>query len=157
MIGIVVVSHSSRLAEGVVELAREMGGAEVAVEAAGGLGLPPASEALGNRRPEVAERTGGATLGTSATEVLAAIERAWSDDGVLVLMDLGSAVLSSETALDLLGPGGQLLRTSPAARADVDWGREFLWSRAGTIYSGSSEVQRNIIAKRVLNLPQDAR
>src|SRR5438128_12304880 len=71
MIGIVVVSHSSRLAEGVVELAREMGGAEVAVEAAGGLGLPPASEALGNRRPEVAERTGGATLGTSATEVLA--------------------------------------------------------------------------------------
>jgi len=62
-----------------------------------------------------------------------------------------------ETALDLLGPGGQLLRSSPAARADVDWAREFLWSRAGTIYSGSSEVQRNIIAKRVLNLPQDAR
>jgi len=62
-----------------------------------------------------------------------------------------------ETALDLLGPGGQLLRSSPAARADVDWAREFLWSRAGTIYSGSSEVQRNIIAKRVLNLPHDAR
>src|SRR6266480_41227 len=53
-----------------------------------------------------------------------------------------------ETALDLLGPAGQLLRTNPAARADVDWAREFLWSRAGTIYSGSSEVQRNIIAKR---------
>src|SRR5689334_5715519 len=62
-----------------------------------------------------------------------------------------------DTALDLLGPGGQLLRTSPDARADVDWAREFLWSRAGTIYSGSSEIQRNIIAKRVLNLPQDAR
>jgi alkylation response protein AidB-like acyl-CoA dehydrogenase len=62
-----------------------------------------------------------------------------------------------ETALDLLGPGGQLLRSSPGARPDVDWAREFLWSRAGTIYSGSSEVQRNIIAKRVLNLPQDAR
>jgi alkylation response protein AidB-like acyl-CoA dehydrogenase len=39
----------------------------------------------------------------------------------------------------------------------VDWAREFLWSRAGTIYSGSSEIQRNIIAKRVLNLPQDPR
>jgi alkylation response protein AidB-like acyl-CoA dehydrogenase len=62
-----------------------------------------------------------------------------------------------ETALDLLGAGGQLLRTSPAARDDVDWAREFLWSRAGTIYSGSSEIQRNIIAKRVLNLPQDGR
>ena len=59
-----------------------------------------------------------------------------------------------ETALDILGAGGQLLRSSDAARTDVDWEREFLWSRAGTIYSGSSEIQRNIIAKRVLNLPQ---
>jgi alkylation response protein AidB-like acyl-CoA dehydrogenase len=59
-----------------------------------------------------------------------------------------------ETALDLLGPGGQLLRTSPGALHDVDWAREFLWARAGTIYAGSSEVQRNIIAKRVLGLPQ---
>ena len=62
-----------------------------------------------------------------------------------------------ETALDLLGPGGQLVRSSRHALADVDWAREFLFSRAGTIYSGSSEVQRNIIAKRVLNLPQDGR
>src|SRR5262245_34571545 len=62
-----------------------------------------------------------------------------------------------ETALDLLGPAGQLLRQSPHARPDVDWAREFLWSRAGTIYSGSSEIQRNIIAKRVLGLPQDPR
>jgi len=62
-----------------------------------------------------------------------------------------------ETALDILGPGGQLVRTSAEARPDVDWSREFLWSRAGTIYSGSSEVQRNIISKRVLNLPQEGR
>ena len=62
-----------------------------------------------------------------------------------------------ETALDILGPGGQLLRTSAEARPDVDWSREFLWSRAGTIYSGSSEIQRNIIAKRVLNLPTEGR
>ena len=59
-----------------------------------------------------------------------------------------------ETALDLLGPGGQLLRSSPEARPDVDWAREFLWSRAATIFSGSSEVQRNILAKRALGLPQ---
>jgi len=62
-----------------------------------------------------------------------------------------------EAALDILGPGGQLLRTSPSARSDVDWAREFLWSRAGTIYSGSSEIQRNIVAKRVLNLPTEGR
>jgi alkylation response protein AidB-like acyl-CoA dehydrogenase len=62
-----------------------------------------------------------------------------------------------DAALDVLGPGGQLLRTSARARADVDWAREYLWSRAGTIYSGSSEIQRNIISKRVLNLPQDGK
>jgi alkylation response protein AidB-like acyl-CoA dehydrogenase len=62
-----------------------------------------------------------------------------------------------ETALDLLGPGGHLLRHAPGARDEVDWAREWLWSRAGTIYSGSSEVQRNIIAKRVLELPQEGR
>ncbi|MBI1814528.1 MAG: acyl-CoA dehydrogenase family protein [Deltaproteobacteria bacterium] len=59
-----------------------------------------------------------------------------------------------DVALDLLGPGGLLERSSAEARADVDWAREFLWARAGTIYSGSSEIQRNIISKRVLNLPQ---
>ncbi len=62
-----------------------------------------------------------------------------------------------ETALDILGAGGQLLRTSAEARPDVDWTREYLWARAGTIYSGSSEIQRNIIAKRVLNLPTEGR
>jgi alkylation response protein AidB-like acyl-CoA dehydrogenase len=62
-----------------------------------------------------------------------------------------------ETALDLLGPGGQLLRGSDLSRSEVDWGREFLWSRAETIFSGSSEVQRNILAKRALALPEGPR
>ena len=59
-----------------------------------------------------------------------------------------------ETALDLLGPGGQLLRSSPLA-PQADWARDFLWSRAETIFSGSSEVQRNILAKRALGLPDN--
>jgi alkylation response protein AidB-like acyl-CoA dehydrogenase len=62
-----------------------------------------------------------------------------------------------ETALDLLGPGAQLLRSAPEARSDVDWARDFLWSRAETIFSGSSEVQRNILAKRALGLPDSGR
>ena len=41
-------------------------------------------------------------IGTDAVMVMEAIERAWTDDGVLVLMDLGSAVLSAEMALDLM-------------------------------------------------------
>ena len=84
MVGIVVVSHSSAIAQGVVELAREMGGEGVAIEAAGGLDEP------------------GNPIGTDAVLVLAAIEKADSGDGVLVLMDLGSAVMSAEVALDML-------------------------------------------------------
>jgi multiphosphoryl transfer protein len=82
----VIVSHSAALAGGVVELAREMGGAELAIEPAGGLDAPEPA------------------LGTDAMRVLGAIERAESGDGVLVLMDLGSAVLSAELALDLVAP-----------------------------------------------------
>jgi multiphosphoryl transfer protein len=84
VVGIVVVSHSAALAEGVVTLAREMGGEELALEAAGGMEEPGA-------------------LGTDAERVRAAIERAMSDDGVLVLMDLGSALMSAEFAIDMLG------------------------------------------------------
>ena len=84
MVGIVIVSHSAALAEGTVELARAMAGPEVAIEAAGGLELP------------------GRPVGTDAALVAKAIDRAWSDEGVLVLMDLGSAVLSAEMALELL-------------------------------------------------------
>ena len=94
MVGIVIVSHSHRIAEGVVELAREMGGSEVRLETAGGLESTDDGGASGaSEHP----------IGTDAVLVMQAIERAWSDDGVLVLMDLGSAVLSAELALDLLG------------------------------------------------------
>jgi alkylation response protein AidB-like acyl-CoA dehydrogenase len=57
-------------------------------------------------------------------------------------------------ALELLGPGAHLRRFHVKAPGDVDWQRDFLYSRAETIFSGSSEIQRNIIAKRVLALPQ---
>jgi alkylation response protein AidB-like acyl-CoA dehydrogenase len=59
----------------------------------------------------------------------------------------------TDTALDLLGPQAQLHAKAARARSEVDWAYQYLWSRAGTIYSGSSEIQRNIIAKRVLRMP----
>jgi len=85
MVGIVIVSHSAKLATGVRELAAEMAGPDVKLELAGGLAEAGA-------------------LGTDAVLVAEAIGRADSGDGVLVLMDLGSAVLSAETALDFLTP-----------------------------------------------------
>ena len=94
MVGLVIVSHSAALAEGVVALAREMGGEEVAIEAAGGM-------------------EDGA-IGTDAERVRAAIERARSDDGVLVLMDLGSALMSAEIAVEMADPDGGPIRLSDA-------------------------------------------
>jgi PTS hybrid protein len=83
LVGIVVVSHSAQIAAGTVELARQMAGDDVHIEAAGGM-------------PD-------GTLGTDAAEIMAAISAANSGAGVLVLMDLGSAVLATQTALELLG------------------------------------------------------
>ncbi len=62
----------------------------------------------------------------------------------------------ADTALDLLGPQAQLTVRAPHARPEMDWAYEAQWCRAGTIYAGSSEIQRNILSKRVLQLP-DAR
>lgn len=82
MVGLVLVSHSPSLAAGVAELVRQVAGPDLPLALAAGV---------------------EDSLGTSATAVLAALE-AMPAEGVVVLMDLGSAVLSAETALDLLDP-----------------------------------------------------
>jgi multiphosphoryl transfer protein len=84
VVGIVVVSHSRRLAEAAVELALQMV-----------RGTPPPIE--------VAAGLDGHVLGTDAARVKEAIDRVASSEGVLILMDLGSAVLSAELALELRG------------------------------------------------------
>lgn len=88
MIGIVAVSHSARLGEAALELALQMvhdGGVRVKVAAGAGV-----------------DADGVPILGTDAVAVAAAIDELAADcDGVLVLMDLGSAVLSAELALEL--------------------------------------------------------
>ncbi|MBI2821721.1 MAG: acyl-CoA dehydrogenase family protein [Acidobacteria bacterium] len=59
----------------------------------------------------------------------------------------------ADTALELLGLQAHLLVKSRYARPEMDWGHEAVWCRAVTVYAGSSEIQRNIIAKRLLKLP----
>ena len=59
-----------------------------------------------------------------------------------------------ETAMEMQGPYSQLTKGTKWAVDDGRWQREYLWSRAGTIYAGSSEIQRNIIALRVLGMPR---
>ncbi|HEX2313698.1 MAG TPA: dihydroxyacetone kinase phosphoryl donor subunit DhaM [Thermomonospora sp.] len=79
-VGIVVISHSRRLAEGVAELARELGVHQVRVEAAGG------------------DADGG--LGTSIDLVEKAVRAADDGTGVVLLADLGGAVLTAKTYVE---------------------------------------------------------
>lgn len=59
-----------------------------------------------------------------------------------------------ELAMDVLGPAGTV--TGPGYDLD-EWQRLWLFSRADTIYGGSDEIQRNVIAERVLGLPKEPR
>jgi phosphoenolpyruvate---glycerone phosphotransferase subunit DhaM len=81
-VGIVIVSHSPKVAEGAADMVREMVGQEVQVAHCGG-------------NPD-----GG--LGTDVAAIQAAIERVFSPAGVAVLVDLGGAETNSEMAIELL-------------------------------------------------------
>lgn len=80
MVGLVIVSHSANAAEGIADVAAEMGG-DTAIEAAGGDG------------------DGG--IGTDADRISDALAAADDGDGVVVLVDLGSAVMNAEVAIEL--------------------------------------------------------
>jgi len=81
-VGIVIVSHSPKIAEGAADMVRQMVGDSVPLAWTGG-------------NPE-----GG--LGTDVAAIIAAIGRAWSDAGVAVLVDLGGAETNSEMAIEML-------------------------------------------------------
>ncbi len=82
MVGLVIVSHSPKIAEGIRDLALQMTPAGIPLALVGGLS------------------TG--ELGTNPEQVLEAINQVYSDDGVLILFDLGSAFMSAETAVEFL-------------------------------------------------------
>jgi phosphocarrier protein FPr len=82
MIGLVLVSHSAKLAEGVREIAEQMTGGRVPIAVAGGF------------------NDADHPIGTDPMKVHAAVESVYSQDGVIVFMDLGSALMSAESALE---------------------------------------------------------
>jgi PTS hybrid protein len=99
VVGIVLVSHSSEIASGLAELAGQMAGDEVPIEAVGG-------------GPD-----GG--LGTNGDLVREALKRADAGSGVVVLGDLGSAILTVRHVLDRNGNGHVRLVDAPFVEGAV--------------------------------------
>jgi phosphocarrier protein FPr len=115
MVGLVIVSHSRALADALVGLLRQVASAELPLAVAAG---------IGEDRSE---------FGTDAVEIMEAIQSVYSEAGVLVLMDLGSAVLSAKMAPDLLPPemidkiricGGPLVEGAIAAAVQIGIGSD---------------------------------
>ena len=81
-VGIVIVSHSPKVAEGAADMVRQMVGNDVPLAWTGG------------------NLAGG--LGTSFEAIADAIQKAWSDAGVAIFVDLGGAETNSEMAIEML-------------------------------------------------------
>lgn len=81
MVGIVIVSHSSKAAEGIKELVSQMS-VDGKIATAGG--------------------TADGRLGTDVEKIMSAINEVYSEDGVLILFDLGSAYMNAEMAMECL-------------------------------------------------------
>jgi len=63
-------------------------------------------------------------------------------------------LLIHQTAMNILGSSGELLASAPLAEERAYWLEGFLFAQAGPIYAGANEIQRNIVAERVLGLPR---
>ena len=81
MVSLVLISHSEKIAEGLKELVSQMSG-DVKIGVAGG--------------------TDDGRIGTDPMKIMSAIEDVYSDDGVLIFYDLGSALMNAELALDMM-------------------------------------------------------
>lgn len=130
MIGIVVVSHSRALAEAAVGLATEMTDAD--------------------SRPviEVAAGLDADTFGTDAAAVAESITRADGGEGVLVLLDLGSAVLSAEMALEFLDPEtARTVRLSSAPLVEGLVGAVVAAGAGADLQTAAAEAEQGLTAK----------
>jgi dihydroxyacetone kinase phosphotransfer subunit len=93
MVNLLIVSHSAQLAAGVKEFADQVAGERIKIAAAGG--------------------AADGSLGTSVERIQDGLRQIASPDGVLVLVDIGSAVLSVETAIEDMGITGVQISDAP--------------------------------------------
>ena len=82
MIGIVIISHSIKIAEGIIDLCNEMVGDNIKIIPAGG--------------------SSDGRIGTDPIKIKEAIEKAYDGDGVVILADIGSSLMNADMAMELL-------------------------------------------------------
>lgn len=128
MVGIVVVSHSAPLAEAAVALAMQMVS-----------GVPPTIV--------IASGTSDGRIGTDATRVAAAIDSLPEGEPAIVIMDLGSAVLSAEMSIEFLQNSSREIRMSSAPFVEGILAAVVRASGGGTLAEVASDAENALIAK----------
>ncbi len=131
MVGLVLVSHSRKLAESVRELVLQMTSSDFPVAVAAG---------VGDQHYE---------LGTDAVHIAEVLQALRRSDGLLVLMDLGSAVLSAETALELLETSTENpIRLSAAPLVEGAIAAAVQAYAGGSLEEVARDAERGLAAKR---------
>lgn len=111
------------------------------------------------------DRVADAVIGARAYELFAyaSVSRIAAGESIGAESSLNKVFWSEldialhETALDLLGPYGELADDAADAPAHGGWAEGYTFSLAGPIYAGTNEIQRDIIAERLLGLPKGRR
>ncbi len=98
MVGFVVISHSAKLAEGVVDVTRMMADG-VPVRAAGGLE--------------------DGSFGTSYDKICVAVSEIYTDDGVILMTDMGSAIMTAEMVMEAMEDKKLVLADCPLVEGAV--------------------------------------
>lgn len=145
-VGLAIVSHSAKLAAGVAELAGQMSQGKTPIAVAGG--------------------TANDVLGTSVDRIVEAIQSVDGPDGVLVLLDLGSAILSAEMALEMLSDEQRehiRLSFAPLVEGSVAAALEASLGRTLTQVQQAAEKTANVEQLQLLkpltppeNVPEEA-
>ncbi len=131
MVGLVLVSHSRKLAEAVRELVLQMTAPGFPIAVAGG---------VGDNYDE---------LGTDAVHIADVLQKLSCPEGVLILMDLGSAVLSAQTALELLdAAGGSPIRLCPAPLVEGAIAAAVRAQGGGNLEEVAREAELGLAAKQ---------
>ena len=130
MVGLVLVSHSKKLAEAARELVLQMTAPDFPIAVASGVG-------------ETHDE-----LGTDAVHISEVLQSLDCSEGILVLMDLGSAVLSAETALELFDPSEKLIRLCPAPLIEGAVAAAVRAQTGGTLAEVAQEAELGLAPKQ---------